>query len=130
MRTVIVAKGSSGKYQQSIQIGPHAFIADEPTEVGGDDAGPTPHEILLSSLGACTSITLHMYASRKGWALRTVTVGLEDQKMPDAYVIKRTIHLEGDLTDEQRSRLLEIANRCPVHKTLTGEIRIESALAH
>jgi putative redox protein len=130
MRTVIVAKGPSGKYQQTVQIGPHSFTADEPNEVGGDDAGPTPHEILLASLGACTSITLHMYATRKGWSLKTVTVGLEDQMQPDAYVIRRTIHLEGDLTDEQRSRLLEIANKCPVHRTLTGEIRIESALAH
>ena len=129
MRTVIVSKAASGKHKQIIQIGQHTFWADEPKDVGGDDEGPTPHEILLASLGACTSMTVQMYAERKQWPLRAVTVGLEDDMQASVYVIRRTIHLDGDLTDEQRARLLEIANKCPVHKTLTGEIRIESQLA-
>jgi putative redox protein len=129
MRTVMVSKAASGKYKQLVQIGPHSSWADEPKDAGGNDEGPTPHEILLASLGACTSMTVQMYADRKQWPLRAVTVGLEDAMVDHVYIVRRTIHLDGDLTDEQRARLLEIANKCPVHKTLTGEIRIESQLA-
>jgi putative redox protein len=126
-RTVTVST-AGGKFRQTVRIGGHAFIADEPKEAGGDDAGPNPHELLLSALGTCTSMTLGVYAERKGWKLRGVNVTVSGDHQRDAYVIKRDIVVDGDLDDEQRARLLEIANKCPVHKTLSGTIRIDSAL--
>jgi putative redox protein len=117
-----------GKFQQDVELGPHHFVADEPAESGGDDAGPAPHDFLLAALGACTSMTVKMYADRKGWPLTSVEVTLSQAKEGAVHVIRRDIQLVGDLDAEQRARLLEIANKCPVHKTLSGEIRIESAL--
>jgi putative redox protein len=128
MRPVTVTT-AAGKFGQRIEIGSHVLPADEEREAGGDDTGPAPHELLLSALGTCTSMTVKVYADRKAWPLRTVTVRLSGQKAEDgAFVIDRTITLEGDLDAEQRARLLEIAGKCPVHRTLTGEIRIDSAL--
>lgn len=127
MRDASVKPGS-GKFGQSIQIGPHQLTADEPKEVGGDDAGPAPHDFLLAALGACTSMTLKMYADRKGWPLESCEVLLRQGKEGKVHVITRTVKLSGPLDDEQRARLLEIANKCPVHKTLTGELRIDSHL--
>jgi putative redox protein len=119
----------SGKFQQDIEIDKHRLIADEPVESGGEDGGPQPHDFLLAALGACTSMTVKMYADRKGWPLRRVEVKLSQGKEGEVHVIRRHISLDGDLDAEQRTRLLEIANKCPVHKTLSGEIRIDSDLA-
>lgn len=118
-----------GKFQQNVEIGPHRLIADEPAAAGGDDAGLSPHEFLLAALGTCTAMTLRMYAERKQWPLRTVEVRVSQDKRDGVHVMSRTVKLEGDLDAEQRQRLLEIAQKCPVHKTLTGEIRIETDLA-
>jgi putative redox protein len=127
MRPVTVTT-AAGKFGQRIEIGNHVLPADEPQASGGDDTGPAPHELLLSALGACTSMTVKVYADRKAWPLRTVTVHLTGQKAADgAYEIDRKIVLDGDLDAEQRARLLEIAGKCPVHRTLTGEIRIATA---
>jgi putative redox protein len=112
-----------------VHIGPHHLVADEPVENGGDDAGPAPHDFLLAALGACTSITVKMYATRKGWPLTSCEVHLSQRKEDGKHVIERDIQLVGALDEEQRARLLEIANKCPVHKTLTGEIEIHSKLA-
>ena len=114
------------------------LIGDEPVEAGGDGAGPDPYTLLLSALGTCTSITLKLYARQKGWPLERVTVRLRQERVhstdsadcgtqPDCYIhkIQRSLALEGNLTDEQRDRLREIASRCPVHKTLTSRIVIE-----
>ncbi len=110
----------------------HEWLADEPRESGGSGSGPTPHELLLSALGACTSVTLRMYAAHKGWPLAGIEVALEfNPAGPPAAGgsdIRRRITLRGELTAEQRERLLEIASRCPIHKVLTGEVRIESSL--
>ena len=118
--------------------GEQTFITDEPASVGGDGVGPDPYTMLLSALGSCISMTLMLYARRKGWALERVTVRLRQQRIhardcaectqgsDDAYAhrIERGVHLEGALDAEQRARLLEIAHKCPVHKTLTSEIVI------
>jgi putative redox protein len=128
MRTAIVT-GTKGKIRQTIRVGPHSLVADEPVSAGGEDAGLAPHEWILAGLGACTSMTLKIYADRKGWPLESVEVTVDGQHEAGAFVMKRTIRVGGDLTEEQRSRLLEVANKCPVHKTLTGTIRIESTIA-
>jgi putative redox protein len=109
----------------------HAWLADEPADVGGGDTGPSPHRLLLSALGACTAITLQMYAARKQWPL--TGVGVELRFNPDGTPVSgndiaRVITLQGILTDEQRARLLQIANVCPIHKVLTGEVRIATEL--
>jgi len=127
MRDVTVRTGE-GKFQQSVLVGPHRVLADEPTELGGADTGPAPFEHLLAGLGACTSMTVKMYADRKSWPLETVQVDLSIHNQDDGYRLTRSIRLEGALSEEQRTRLLDIANKCPVHKMLTGKIEIESAL--
>jgi putative redox protein len=116
-----------------------ALTLDEPAAVGGTDSGPTPYDHLAVALGACTSMTVRMYADRKGWPLEAVTVGVRHAKVqaedsaggrPGRFDrFECIIGLEGDLDDAQRSRLLEIAGRCPVHRTLQGEVRIETQLA-
>ncbi|SRR5260221_9185162 len=128
MREVRVQTGS-GKHGQRVTVGSHELVADEPLDVGGADAGPMPHEFLLMGLGACTSMTIKMYAAQKGWPLRAVDVrvrGRHDDAR--AFIIERDIALDGDLDETQRARLLEMAGKCPVHRTLTGEIRIETKL--
>lgn len=110
----------------------HIWHADEPVADGGADTAPTPMQIMLSALGACTAITLHMYADRKQWPLTHVDVDLQlnpDGKPADGNQITRTITLHGALDEEQRSRLLQIANACPVHKLLEGKVEIPSTLA-
>lgn len=110
----------------------HVWRGDEPPAEGGANSGPAPHRLLLSALGACTAITLQMYAARKDWPLTRVTVELAFN--PDGVPaagndIRRVISLEGALDAEQRERLLQIANKCPIHRVLTGEVRVASRLA-
>lgn len=129
--------GATG-YRTTISAAQHHIIADEPLEDGGTDQGPTPYDLLVSALGACTAMTLRMYADRKGWPLEEVVVKLrhgrsygEDDRHCDTAParldqIEREVELHGELTDEQRQRLLEIADRCPVHRTLDAGVRIKS----
>jgi putative redox protein len=125
MRSVAV-KWAKGKLAQDIEVGGHAIRADEEAEKGGDDTGATPHELLLAALGSCTAMTLKLYAERKGWPLRDVHVTLNGANGEGAYSVTRQVAIHGDLDAEQRQRLLEIADRCPVHRTLTGEITIKT----
>ncbi|OHC60400.1 MAG: osmotically inducible protein OsmC [Rhodocyclales bacterium GWA2_65_19] len=130
---VVVAENGQGRYQQAVTVGQHQLIADEPVSVGGADAGPAPFDLVMAGLGACTSMTLRMYAERKGLALAHVSVALSHEKITLDGVardrIERTISLTGELTADQRQRLLEIANKCPVHRALSQSLVIESALA-
>ena len=136
--TVVVASTGNGTFEQMLLNGRHALLADEPKAVGGNDVGPGPYEFLLMSLGACTSMTIEMYASRKKWPLAQVVVRLRHAKVyaedcencekPSAKIdrIEREIEVIGALDGEQRSRLLEIANQCPVHRTLSSKIDINT----
>ena len=128
----VTVVSSSEPYQVTATARAHHWLGDEPTSVGGKDTGPMPAELLLSSLGACTAITLQMYAARKKLPLTRVEVRLalnRNGKPADgSNDIERKILLTGDLTVDQRARLLEIANACPTHKILTHPIRIDSSL--
>ena len=126
---VTVGETRTGRYANEVRAGRHHLPASEPVEAGGDDSGPGPFDYLLASLGACTSITLRMYAERKEIPVERIGVRLGLEKKDSFTEISREITLEGDLAEEDRQRLLAISERCPVHKTLTGEIRIVSALA-
>lgn len=128
MRDVNVRWGS-GKLGQDIEIGTHKLRADERADKGGDDNGPEPHELLAAALGSCTAMTLKIYAERKGWPLRDVIVHVTGDAAGGRYVMTRTLTLTGELDGEQRQRLIEIAGKCPVHKTLTGEIVINTTEA-
>ncbi|MCC7033061.1 MAG: OsmC family protein [Acidobacteria bacterium] len=125
MRDVRVRLVSESGFETEVQVGVHVTRCDEPIDKGGTDTGPTPQETLLAALGACEAITLRMYASRKGWLLRDAKVHLNASFVDGVYVIKRQLTLEGDLDDDQRARLHDIANRCPVQRAITGEVRIE-----
>ena len=137
-RGVVEVMGGSAGYLQQVVAGPHRFVADEPLSAGGTDLGPTPYDLLLAGLGACTSMTLKMYADRKGWPLEQVDVRLQHDRVHAkdcedcasstgrVDVIERVVRVEGDLDAEQRARLLEIADRCPVHRTLENEIKIRT----
>jgi putative redox protein len=127
MRTAVIGTGL-GPHQQIVRIGRHTLVADVPVDEGGDDAGPAPHEWILAALGACTSITVKMYATRKTWPLESVEVSVDGDHVDGVFVLRRRLVLRGPLSDEQRARLLEIANRCPVHKSLSGPIRIDTDL--
>jgi putative redox protein len=122
-----VVRTAEGKFRQSIVIGEHVLVADEPRDVGGDDAGPTPHELFLAALGTCTSMTMKMYAERKGWPLERCEVTVSMSREGNATTLHRKIVLSGPLDDEQRRRILEIARKCPVHRTLSNPIAIEDS---
>ena len=134
---VAIRIGRSG-YHTQVRAGAHAFVIDEPVAAGGSDAGPTPYDYLLGALGGCTAITLRMYADRKGWPLESVDVRLrtsrshaQDCKECEAAPLgvmwlEREIELAGPLTVEQRQRLLQIADRCPVKQSLERGIRVRA----
>jgi uncharacterized OsmC-like protein/fermentation-respiration switch protein FrsA (DUF1100 family) len=140
-RNVVVRETRNSKFQQTISIGPHHLLADEPVGAGGEDSGPGPYDFLLAGLGACTSMTMRLYAERKSLPLERVTVTLKHGKihaedcaecetkagMLDQ--IDLVIAMEGELDTEQRRKLMEIADKCPVHRTLTSEVRIVTEAA-
>lgn len=137
---VTVEESGPGMLAEIVKAGRHVLSADEPFAAGGTDTGPSPYEYLLGALGACTVMTLRMYLKRKSWPVGRISARLSHDRVhaedcadcegKDVKLdrIRRVISFEGDLDDEQRSRLLEIANKCPVHRTLTSEIRIITTL--
>jgi uncharacterized OsmC-like protein/alpha/beta superfamily hydrolase len=141
-RDVVVVTGSEAHpFGQRIIAGGHQLVADEPAVIGGADSGPTPYDLLLAGLGACTAITVRMYADRKGWPLRQLTVRLRhsrihavdcldcETKSGQLDQIERELRFEGELTDDQRARLMDIADRCPVHRTLHSEVLVATTEA-
>ena len=134
----VTVRGSATGFAQQIQAGPHRLSADEPIESGGTDTGLSPYDLLLAALGSCTSMTIGLYARRKNWPLQEVIVSLWHSKIHAADCtecetregkidrIEREIQLIGSLTSEERSKLMEIADKCPVHRTLTSEINIKT----
>src|ERR1700761_6342133 len=139
--TVVVASTGVGAFQQVMLDGRHMLHADEPTTAGGNDTGPGPYELLLMALGSCTSMTINLYAAQHRWPLEQVIIRLSQERVhvqdcrdcerPDAMIhrITKRIELIGPLDDAQRAKLMEIADRCPVHRTLTSKIEIQSSLA-
>ncbi|MCR5875730.1 OsmC family protein [Phenylobacterium sp. J426] len=118
---VTVTETGVGKFQVEVLAGGAVFLADEPTDVGGLGSGPNPYDLLASALGACTVMTLRLYAERKGWPLKRATVRVLHSRAPSAKdCFAREVTLEGPLDGDQRRRLMEIADKCPVHRTLAG----------
>ncbi|MBI2809571.1 MAG: OsmC family protein [Candidatus Melainabacteria bacterium] len=135
MANVTVKSNTSKKYQQEIKAASHSFISDAPESVGGLATGPDPHELLLASLGSCTAITLEMYAAKKGWDLKSVNVALQEESVDDpanpgkkVSKITREIKVEGNFDAEQIESLKSAADRCPIHKLLSGPKQIETVL--
>ena len=139
-RSVVVEDGRL-RYAQSVLVGPHLLQGDEPVSVGGSDVGPNPYELLLAALGTCTSITVRMYADRKQWPLESVHIELSyarvhaddstacDKELKLVDGIEMELRFRGELSESQRQRLTEIANKCPVHRTLESPIPIRARLA-
>ena len=137
----VVVRGDASGFAQQIALGRHRLVTDEPLTAGGTDSGPTPYDLLLAALGSCTSMTVAFYARRKEWPLETVTVRLShsrihaedcancETKEGRLDQIDVVIEVTGDLTEEQRRRLIEIAEKCPVHRTLQSEIVIRTRIA-
>jgi putative redox protein len=138
---VIVEDSDVGPFAETVRAGAHTLLADEPKASGGNDTGPDPYAYLITALGTCTAMTLRMYARQKKWPLQRVRVELKHDKIyakdcadcetKEGKVdsIERLIELEGPLDDAQRQRLLQIADHCPVHRTLTSEVRISTRLS-
>ncbi|MBK0379418.1 OsmC family protein [Mucilaginibacter segetis] len=122
------AKISRVKYQTIITAGKHSIIADEPLADGGDDTGMSPYNLLLASLASCTVITLRMYIDRKMWVVDEIKIDLELVRNDHGVIIENKLEFKGDITQEQKKRLVVIANGCPIHKILTGEILINTSL--
>src|SRR6202171_3173465 len=128
LRAVRTGKALVGAIAQQIEIGPHVVITDAGRDVGGEDLGPDPHELLDAALAACTALTLTLYARHKGIQLAALGVEVKHEEHDGVYRMLRDIHVTGELSAEQRARMLEIANKCPVHRTLSGSFDIVSQL--
>jgi putative redox protein len=138
---VQVRETGAGRFQQEVRVGAHAWTADEPVAAGGDDAGPSPYDLLLAGLGTCTSMTLRMYVERKGWDVGAIDVVLRHDRVPDEGLglrggvngrvdrVRLAISVDGELDEAQRESILRIAGKCPVHRTLTHDVIIETEVA-
>ena len=134
----VIVRGDAEGFTQKVQVGSHQLMTDEPVSYGGMDSGPSPYDLILAALGSCTSMTIGLYARKRSWPVDKITVSLwhskihakdcDDCETKEGRIdrIEMEIHLDGSLTDEQRAKLMEVAEKCPVHQTLTHEINIKS----
>jgi uncharacterized OsmC-like protein len=134
----VIVHGTAAGFAQEIEVGSHELFADEPVAFGGTDSGPSPYDLILAALGSCTSMTIGLYARKRGWPLEKISVSLwhskihakdcDDCETKEGRIdrIEMEIHLDGALTDEQRAKLIEVAGKCPIHQTLTHEINIKT----
>ena len=125
-----IARRENGRLVHNVEIREHRVTADEPEETGGDDTGPSPQELLAASLASCTAITIEMYAKRKGWQIGDIAVDVdyEPAQRGSPTKFKMTMHLPKELPEDQRERLTQIAAKCPVHRTLEGEVMFEESV--
>jgi len=128
LRVVRTTKAAAGAVAVQLAIGRHVLLADTSLENGGDDLGPDPHELLDAALASCTALTFTLYARRKGMKPASIEVEIDHDESDGVYRMRREVRLAGELSAEERTRLLEIANRCPVHRTLSGRFEITSRL--
>jgi putative redox protein len=128
LRAIHTSKAAAGAIAVQLAIGPHVLIADTFPDIGGDDLGPDPHELLDAALASCTALTLTLYARRKGMKLVSIEVEVDHDESDGVYRMRRDVRLAGELSPDERARLLDIANRCPVHRTLSGRFEITSRL--
>lgn len=126
----VVSQFGEGPLQQKLSTGDLHYLSDAEISKGGGGTGPSPHEYLGAALAACTSMTLKMYTERKAINLKNAIVTVDIERHDDVEVLTRHIELVGDLDDQQRERLLEIAQKCPIHKALAGEIQIKTQLVN
>ena len=126
----VVSQFGQGPLQQKLTTGDLHYVSDAELSKGGNGTGPSPHEFLGAALAACTSMTLKMYSERKSIQLKNAIVTVDIERHDDVEIFTRHIELVGDLDDEQRARMLEIAQRCPIHKALAGEIQIKTQLVN
>lgn len=127
--SIRVHKAPVGTLAQTVEIDPHTLLADVSISDGGEGLAPDPHDFLDTALAACTALTLKLYAARKEWPLENADVLISHEETPGHYRLNRVVTLQGDLSAEQREKLLEIANKCPIHRVLSGEITIDTVLA-
>ncbi|HUE41644.1 MAG TPA: OsmC family protein [Chthoniobacterales bacterium] len=137
----VIVQGDAKGFAQKVQIGSYHLTADEPVSYGGTDSGPSPYDLILAALGACTSMTIGLYARKRSWPVQRISVSLwhskihakdcDDCETKEGRIdrIEMEIYVDGELTDEQRAKLMEIAGKCPVHQTLTSEINIKTRAA-
>jgi putative redox protein len=125
-----IARRNGGKFQHDIEVRDHEVHADEPESNGGDDSAPSPQELLAASLASCTAITIEMYAKRKGWEIGDVAVDVdyEPAQRGSPTKFKMVVHMPKELPEEQRERLMQIAAKCPVHRTLEGEVMFDESV--
>ena len=126
----VAAQFGVGALQQKMSVGDLHFLSDAEVITGGSGTGPSPHEFLAAALAACTTMTLKMYSGRKGWDLQNAIVTVHAERVDDVEKMTRDIELVGNLDAEQKERLMDIANKCPIHKALTGEIQLKTQLVN
>ena len=126
----IISQFGDGPLQQKLTAGDLHFLSDQEVSKGGNDTGPTPHEYLGAALASCTSMTLKMYAGRKEMKLENAIVTVDIERSNDVEIFTREIQLLGNLSAEEKERLIEIAHKCPIHKALAGQIQIKTQLVN
>ena len=127
---IVTATIGTEQYETSLSNGVHVIYSDEPNEVGGKDKGPSPGDFLRMSLASCTAITLRMYANRKGFEIEQIMVEVRSEETEGKTIFHRNVFVKGSITNEQREKLMKIANACPIHKALTNPIEVSTTISN